>query len=82
MRNGRNERRTPHPRIWPVWRAQVTPSTEDSRRRYEARSLRMWWTPDKGMLHVHGQFPDVMGAKLEATIQRLTERAKPPKGKP
>ena len=22
--------------------------------RYEARHLRMWWTPDKGMLHLHG----------------------------
>jgi hypothetical protein len=62
-------------------RTQVKPSTEDARRRYEARSLRMWWAPDTGMLHLHGQFPDVMGAKLEATIQRLTERAKPTKGK-
>jgi hypothetical protein len=61
-------------------RAQVKPSVEDSQRRYEARSLRMWWTPDKAMLHLHGQFPDVMGAKLEATINRLAERSKPPKG--
>jgi hypothetical protein len=60
----------------------VKPSVEDSQRRYEARSLRMWWTPDKGMLHLHGQFPDVMGAKLEATINRLTERTKPAKGQP
>ncbi|MDQ1430252.1 MAG: hypothetical protein QOF40_854 [Actinomycetota bacterium] len=29
-------------------------TTEDSRRRYEARSLRMWWTADRGMLHLHG----------------------------
>jgi HNH endonuclease/Domain of unknown function (DUF222) len=56
------------------------PSTEDSRQRYEARSLRMWWTPDKGMLHLYGQLPDVMGATFEATIQRLTEQAKPAKG--
>jgi hypothetical protein len=40
----------------------------------------MWWTPDKAMLHLHGQLPDVMGAKLEATINRLAERSKPPKG--
>jgi hypothetical protein len=42
----------------------------------------MWWSPDKAMLHLHGQFPDVMGAKLEATIQRLAERSKPAKGQP
>jgi Domain of unknown function (DUF222)/HNH endonuclease len=63
-------------------RNQVKPSVEDSRRRYEARGLRMWWTPDKGMLHLHGQLPDVMGAKFEATIQRLAERAKPAQGVP
>jgi Domain of unknown function (DUF222) len=56
------------------------PSTEDSRARYEARSLRMWWTPDKGMLHLHGQLPDVMGATFEATVKKLTEQMKPAKG--
>ncbi len=56
------------------------PSTEDSRQRYAARSLRMWWTPDKGMLHLHGQLPDVMGAQVEATITKLTEQMKPAKG--
>ena len=48
--------------------------------RYEARSLRMWWTPDKGMLHLHGQLPDVLGATFEATIQQLTDQRKPAKG--
>jgi Domain of unknown function (DUF222)/HNH endonuclease len=62
-------------------RNAVKPSTEDSRARYEARSLRMWWTPDKGMLHLHGQLPDVLGATFEATIQKLTEQAKPAKGR-
>ena len=61
-------------------RNAVKPSTEDSRARYEARSLRMWWTPDKGMLHLHGQLPDVMGAQVEATITKLTEQMKPGKG--
>ena len=56
------------------------PSTEDSRARYEARSLRMWWTRSKGMLHLHGQLPDVMGATLEATVQKLTEQMRPAKG--
>ena len=40
----------------------------------------MWWTPDKGMLQLHGQLPDVMGATFEATIQKLTEQMKPAKG--
>ena len=61
-------------------RNAVKPSTEDSRERYEARSLRMWWTPDKGMLQLHGQLPDVMGATFEATVQQLTEQMKPAKG--
>ena len=61
-------------------RNAVKPSTDDSRQRYEARSLRMWWTPDKGMLHLHGQLPDVMGATFEATIQKLTDQRKPAKG--
>jgi hypothetical protein len=56
------------------------PSAGDSRARYEARSLRMWWTPDKGMLHLHGQLPDVMGAKFEAKIATLTEQMRPEKG--
>jgi hypothetical protein len=42
----------------------------------------MWWTPNNAMLQLHGQLPDVMGAKFEAAIQRLTEHAKPAKGQP
>jgi hypothetical protein len=42
----------------------------------------MWWTPDKGMLQLHRQLPDVMGAQFEATITKLTERMKPAKGQP
>ena len=62
-------------------RNAVKPSTEDSRQRYEARSLRMWWTPDKGMLQLRGQLPDVLGATFEATVQKLTEQMKPAKGR-
>jgi hypothetical protein len=40
----------------------------------------MWWTPDKGMLHLHGQLPDLLGATFEATITKLTEQRKPAKG--
>jgi hypothetical protein len=61
-------------------RTASKPSTDDSRKRYDARGLRMWWTANKGMLHLHGQLPDVMGAKFEATIQKLTEQPKPTKG--
>jgi hypothetical protein len=61
-------------------RCASKPSTDDSRQRHEARGLRMWWTPDQGMLHLHGQLPDVMGATFEATIQQLTERMRPVKG--
>ncbi len=56
------------------------PSSDNSRKRYAARSLRMWWTKDEGFLQVRGQLPDVMGAEFEATITRLTEQMKPAKG--
>ena len=81
MRSGRGGRRRWRRWSWRGWHATWSkPSTEDSRPRYEARSVRMWWTPDKGMLHLHGQLPDVMGATFEATIQQLTEQMKPAKG--
>jgi hypothetical protein len=60
-------------------RNAAKPTTANSRARYAARSLRMWWTPDKGMLQLHGQLPDVMGATFEATITKLTEQLKPAK---
>jgi hypothetical protein len=56
------------------------PSAEDSRARFAARSLKMRWTPGKGMLRLYGQLPDVMGAEFEATITKLTEAMKPGKG--
>ena len=63
-------------------RTKTKPTFEEGRARYEARGLRMWWRKDKGMLHVRGELPDVMGAKFEATIQHLTEQMKPAKGHP
>ncbi len=73
------------PNVDPVELARLVrnvekPSAEDSRARHAARSLRMWWTKDKGFLQVRGQLPDVMGAEFEATITKLTEQMKPPKG--
>jgi hypothetical protein len=56
------------------------PSTDDSRARREARGVRMWWTPEKGMFHLHCQWPDLMGAKVEAAMLKWTEQMKPAKG--
>jgi hypothetical protein len=56
------------------------PSAEDQWARHEARGLRMWWTPDQAMLHLHGQLPDVLGARFEQTIQALTEQLRPTRG--
>ena len=83
LSDGEWARRAPvAPVSWPGSPANtVKPSTGDSRARYEARSFRMWWTPDKGMLQLHGQLPDVMGATFEATVQKLTEQMKPATGR-
>ncbi len=61
-------------------RSKVKPTVVEGRARFEARSLRMWWAKDTGMLQLHGQLPDVMGAKFEATIQRMTEHAQTGEG--
>jgi hypothetical protein len=56
-------------------------SVEDSRARYAARELKVWWNRDKTMLSLRGQLPDAMGAQFEQTITRLTEQMKM-KGEP
>ncbi len=61
-------------------RTKATPSVEDARARRDARGLRMWWDKPAGMLHLRGQLPDVMGAKFEAMIQRMTNRMRPARG--
>jgi hypothetical protein len=61
-------------------RCATKPSPSDQRARHEARGLRMWWTPDRAMLHLHGQLPDVMGQAFESTIYALTEQMRPAKG--
>jgi len=73
------------PNVDPVELARLVrsvskPSAEDSRARHAARSLRMWWSDDKGFLDVRGRLPDVMGARFEQTIIALTEQMKPAKG--
>jgi hypothetical protein len=63
-------------------REQAKPTVEDGRARHAARSLRMWWEKDRGMLQIRGELPDVLGAKFEATIKKLTEQMRPAKGQP
>jgi hypothetical protein len=58
------------------------PTVEEGRVRREARSLRMWWKPDTGMLQVRGELPDVDGARFEATINHMVDRMRPAKGQP
>jgi hypothetical protein len=77
--------RAPH--VAPVDLAKMVrtldkPTTEDAARRREARSFRMWWSDNKAMLNVRGALPDLDGARFEATINRMAEDMRPPKGRP
>jgi hypothetical protein len=61
-------------------RTQAKPMVEDSRRRQEARHLKLWWDASHSMLHLRGALPDLMGAEFEQTINRMVEQLKPPPG--
>ena len=61
-------------------REQRKPTVEESRARWRARSLRMWWNADKTILSVRGELPDLLGAKVEATIHEVMDETKPAKG--
>ncbi|MDQ1433035.1 MAG: hypothetical protein QOF40_3637, partial [Actinomycetota bacterium] len=61
-------------------RAKVKPTVEEGRARHAARNLWMRWDDDRGMLRGGFALPDVMGAKFEATVTKLTEKMCPPKG--
>jgi len=63
-------------------RAQSKPTADDAQCRRQARSLRMWWKPGTGMLSVRGELPDLDGARFEATINKMIEQIRPPKGHP
>jgi hypothetical protein len=63
-------------------RTQHKPTIEDSRKRRDARYLRMWWRKDTGMLGFAGELPDLDGARLEKTINKMIDRMQPPKGHP
>ena len=51
-------------------RAQQTPSVDDARRRFEARSLKFWWGKRSGMLEGHFALPDFQGAAFESVIHQ------------
>jgi hypothetical protein len=61
-------------------RCQRVVAVEESWRRREARCLRMWWRKDTGMLGFAGELPDLDGSRFEATINRMIDRMRPPKG--
>jgi hypothetical protein len=63
-------------------RRQSKPTVEESLARLAARHFWMRWNGAHTMRQVHGELPDVLGVKLEATVNKLVERMKPPKGQP
>jgi hypothetical protein len=63
-------------------REQSKPTVEEAQARHGARHLRMWRDDDREMVCGRFELPYVLGAKFEATIQKLTERMRPPKGQP
>jgi hypothetical protein len=63
-------------------RERQKPTVADGRARRDAQHLWMKWDQERGMLRFGGEAPDVLGAKFEATITKLTEQMRPPKGQP
>jgi hypothetical protein len=63
-------------------RTKVKPTVEEGRARYAARIVWKRWDKDRGMLRGGFELPDVMGAKFEATVDKLVEQMCPAKGQP
>ena len=63
-------------------REQTKPTVEEGRARHAARHLRTWEDKERGMLCGRFELPDVFGAKFDATIKKLVEGMRPPKGQP
>jgi hypothetical protein len=63
-------------------REQKKPTVEEGRARQEARHLRTWQDKSRGMWCGRFELPDVMGAKFDATIQKLVQAMRPSKGQP
>ena len=63
-------------------RTQSKPTIEEWQQRQAAQRVQMWWQKDRGMLQVHSELADLLGARFEATITRIAERMRPAKGQP
>ncbi|MBM3692878.1 MAG: hypothetical protein FJW77_06230 [Actinobacteria bacterium] len=63
-------------------RTRRVPTADDTRRRFEARSLRYWWSDRTGMLEGRFALPDLLGAEFESVVQQITERMRPARGQP
>jgi hypothetical protein len=63
-------------------REQTKPTVEEGQARHAARHLRTWNDEERGLLCGRFELPDVMGAKFDATLKKLVERMRPPKGAP
>jgi hypothetical protein len=63
-------------------REQRKPTVEEGQARHGARQLRTRQDKSRGMSCGRFELPDVMGAKFDATIQRLVQAMRPPKGQP
>jgi hypothetical protein len=63
-------------------RTKTKPTADDARKRRDARTFRMWWSKDHGMLNVRGELPDIDGALVETTINDLVDKMRPAKGQP
>ncbi len=58
------------------------PATDETRRRFAARSLRYWWNEHLGMLEGRFALPDLLGAEFESVVGQIAERLRPAKGAP
>ncbi|MEI8001017.1 MAG: HNH endonuclease [Actinomycetes bacterium] len=63
-------------------RAQHAPSVDETRRRWESRTLKFWWGRQSGMLEGRFALPDLAGAEFESVVQQITERLRPAGGGP
>jgi hypothetical protein len=61
-------------------RATKVPSAEDLTRRRARRSLRWWWNPERTMLCLRGELPDLDGVVVERVLDHMVERLRPGTG--
>jgi hypothetical protein len=59
---------------------QRKPTRTEANARRDARQLWMKWDRERGMLRFGGEAPDLLGAKIEATITKLVDRMRPKQG--